>query len=134
MPLRGSETEHWKAFEKGVFEDLPTKYGSIRIFRGDECVLVIPIQGNGEKHVAVAIRRAKVVAKVMGASFAQRMKGTISEEEAQMIRKGRKLLAIKTHRERTGASLMESKHLMDRAVVQLADSQPVDKEEWDVWE
>jgi ribosomal protein L7/L12 len=128
------KTKELRVISKGVFDSLPTSHGSIRVLRGEECVFVIPIEGASEKATKVAIERAKLLASAVGRALARQVQGKVTEEERKLLREGKKLHAIKVHRTRTGASLRESKRIMDVAVGRLADQEAiVSDDDWDVW-
>ena len=105
--------------------------------RGDQCVCVIPIMGPDVKDTKLAIKRAESLSRLVGQNLVQIMAGRLTEEEAQLIREGKKLHAIRVHRERTGMSLNESKYIMDEAVIRLSEEKSMTDtfgEDWDKWE
>lgn len=111
---------NWKVFKKGVFFDLPTEHGSIRIYDGQLCVAIIPIQGPEPADVDTAKSLATdLLDTVQKVSTAP----ALTDIELELVKGGKTLSAVRAYWERTGVSLYDAKKMVDKAIIEWGDSQ-----------
>jgi hypothetical protein len=108
----------WKAFKKGIFFMLPTEHGSIRVYDGQTCVMIIPIQGPDLVDVDAAQSLASNILEAYRSASP-----ALTDIELDLVKGGKTLSAVRAYRERTGASLYDSKKMIDKALLDKGDEQ-----------